>query len=410
MPGEILEKRQLLSDDPITEMITQLNQGIGTSNAQIDDFFNGGSTAAAGGLNGALAGAAAKFNQLPLNGAQIEDSAIQDVSTKFGTAESGVSSSMNSINSSRPVIAFPESFGIGTPYAMPMMMMPGMQMGNRGYTYVNMFTGDYYGTSNFIVEVPSSTPGVMTSRLELQGTVSRSNGVVTSNLRGDYMKNEPGQNVSYHIEIVNPGSSSDQILKFNASQTIGAITTNVVVDMQDGVTNYYNFGGSGNFGDITASFSKSKMYQTERLFGQIEYLSGNTKASAQLTQVTSPNANYTAAKGLLSYMEGQPGAEKYLRVGVGNVTGTVSGQSINESFGGIALGMPVKRPWWLPLAPGYIVVQQGWHNSDNWGAPPALMSSPPAMNQGTLFLGHESMKSSIWNNVDQFTGQFIWSY
>ena len=84
------------------------------------------------------------------------------------------------------------------------------------------------------------------------------------------MKNDPGQNVSYHIEIVNPGSANGKILKFNASQTIGAITTNASVDILDGVTNYYSFGGSGNFGDITTSFSKSKMYQTERLFGQIE--------------------------------------------------------------------------------------------------------------------------------------------
>ena len=199
-------------------------------------------------------------------------------------------------------------------------------------------------------------------------------------------------------------------LKFKALQTIGAITTSASADMQGAVTNYYSFGGSGNFGDITASFSKSKMYQTERLFGQIEYLSGNTKASAQLTQITSPNANVTAAKGLFSYLEGQPGVEKYLQVGVGNVTGTVSGQSINESFGGRALGMPVKRPWWLPLAPSYIVVQQGWHNNDNWGAPPALMSSPPAMNQGTLFLRHENMKSDIWGHVDQYWGglQFSW--
>ncbi len=241
VPGEILEKRQLLSDDPITEMNTQLNQGIGTSNAQIDAFFSGGSTGTDGGLNSALGGAAAKFNQLPLNGAQIEDSAIQDVSSKFGLIESQVSTSMNSINSSRPVIAFPESFGIGTPFQMqmPMMMMSGMQMGSRGYSYVNVLTGDYYGTSSFIVEVPSSTPGILTSRLALQGTVSRSNGVVTSNLRGHYMENVQGRNVSYHIEIVNPGSASGKILKFNASQTIGAITTNASVDILDGVTTDY---------------------------------------------------------------------------------------------------------------------------------------------------------------------------
>ena len=341
MPGEILEKRQLLSDDPITEMINQWDLGIGTSNAQIDAFFNGGSTAAAGGLNGALGGAAAKFNQLPLNGSEIEDSAIQDVTTKFGTAETRVSSSMNSIKSSKPLIGFSESFGIGTPYAMPMMMMPGMQMGNRGYTYVNMFTGDFYGTSNFIVEVPSSTQGVMTSRLELQGTISRSSGVLNSTLRGDYTENTPDRKVTYHVEIMNLGSSNGNILKFYASQTTGGITTYATADMQGGVTNYYSFGGSGNFGDITASFSKSRMYQTERLFGQIEYLSGNTKASAQ---VTSPSANYTAVVSMFSLLDKREGfLDKYLRVGAGSVTGTANGQSISDTFGSIRIKMPVKR-------------------------------------------------------------------
>ena len=396
MPGEILEKRQLLSDDPITEMNSQWNLGIGTSNAQIDAFFNSGSTGAAGGLNGALGGAAAKFNQLPLNGSEIEDSAIQDVSTKFGTVESRVNTSMNLIKSSKPLIGFPESFGIGTPYPMP---MPGMQIGNRGYSYVNMFTGDFYGTSNFIVEVPSSTPGVLTSRLELQGTISRSSGVVTSNLRGDYMKNEPGLNVVYHVEIVNPGSSSGNILKFNASQTIGAITTNASADIVGGVTNYYSFGGSGNFGDITASFSKSKMYQTERLFGSIEYLSGNTKASAQLTQITSPNANYTAVASMFSLLDKREGfLDKYLQVGAGSVTGTANGQSINESFGMIRSKMPVKRLF--PWSPTYIDVSSTWHNGDTWGGPPVLNSSPIDMNLDTLFISHDYYKSDIWGQMN----------
>ncbi len=388
-----------------------MNQGIGTSNAQIDAFFSGGSTGTAGGLNSALGGAAAKFNQLPLNGAQIENSAIQDVSSKFGLIESQVSISMNSINSSRPVIAFPESFGIGTPFQMqmPMMMMSGMQMGSRGYSYVNVLTGDYYGTSNFIVEVPSSTPGILTSRLALQGTVSRSNGVVTSNLRGDYMENVQGRNVSYHIEIVNPGSASGKILKFNASQTIGAITTNASVDILDGVTTYYSFGGSGNFGDITTSFSKSKMYQTERLFGQIEYLGGNTKASAQVTQVTSPNANYTAMASMFSLLDKRQGVlDRYLQVGAGSVNGTANGQSFNDTFGTIRVKMPVVRL--LPWSPSYIDVASNWHNGDSWGGPPTLNSSPMDMSLDTLFISHDNYKSSIWGQMNKIRAdlQLIW--
>ena len=409
MPGEILEKRQLLSDDPITEMNNQWNLAIGTSNTQIDAFFNGGSSGAAGGLNGALGGAAAKFNQLPLNGSEIEDSAIQDVSTKFGTVESRVNTSINSIKSSKPVIGFPESFSIGTVYHMPMTMMPGMQMGNRGYTYVNMFTGDFYGTSNFIVEVPSSTPGVMTSRLELQGTISRSSGVVNSTLRGDYMENAPGRNVTYHVEIVNPGSSNGNILKFYASQTTGGITTYATVDMQGGVTNYYSFGGSGNFGDITTSFSKSRMYQTERLFGSIEYLSGNTKASAHVTQVTSPNANYTAVATMFSLLDKREGfLDKYLQVGAGSATGTANGQSINESFGMIRAKMPVKR--FFPWSPTYIDVSSTWHNGDNWGGPPVLNSSPIDMNLDTLFISHDYYKGSVFSEMNEIVGRMGISY
>ena len=399
----------MLSDDPITEMNNQWNLGIGTSNAQIEAFFNGGSTGAAGGLNGALGAAAAKFNQLPLNGSEIEDSAIAAVSSQFGEVESRVSSSINTIKGAKPLIAFSESFGIGTTYQMPMMMMPGMQMGNRGYTYVNMFTGDFYGTSNFIVEVPSSTPGVMTSRLALQGTISRSNGVLASNLRGDYTENLPGRNVAYHLEIVNPGSSSGKILKFNASQTIGAVTTNAFVDMQDGIINYYSFGGSGNFGDITTSFSKSRMYQTERLFGSIEYLSGNKKASAQVTQVTSPNANYTAMASMFSLLDKQAGVlDKYLQVGAGSVTGTANGRSFNDSFGTIRVKMPViPAHWWSDK---YIDVSSNWHNGDSWGGPPVLNSSPIDMNLDTLFISHDYYKGSVFGEMNEIIGRMGISY
>jgi len=305
VPAEILEQRQLLSDDPISELNTKFTLAIGTSNAQIDAFFNSGSTDAAGGLNGALGGAAAKFNQLPMNGSEIEDAALTAVSTQFGAAESRVRSATNTIKGAKPVIAFPESFNLGVLYNMPMMMMPGMQMGSHGYSYVNMFNGDFYGVSNWVVEVPSSTPGVMASRLSMQGTISRSNQVETWNINSDWTQQVPGGNVAYHIEYANSGSSSSEILKFSGSQTSGQITTYASADIVGGVTNYYNFGGSANLGDITASFSKSHMYQTDRLFGSIEYLSGNTKASAQLTQITSPNANVTAIASVFSLLNNQ---------------------------------------------------------------------------------------------------------
>ena len=198
-------------------------------------------------------------------------------------------------------------------------------------------------------------------------------------------------------------------LKFKALQTIGAITTSASADMQGAVTNYYSFGGSGNFGDITASFSKSKMYQTERLFGQIEYLSGNTKASAQLTQVTSPNVNYTAMASMFSLLDKRDGfLDKYLQVGAGSVTGTANGQSFNETIGTIRVKMPViPLHWWSDK---YIDVSSNWHNGVTWGGPPVLNSSPMDMNLDTLFISHDNYKSSIFGHVNQFTLGLGWTY
>ena len=198
-------------------------------------------------------------------------------------------------------------------------------------------------------------------------------------------------------------------MKFKALQTIGAITTSASADMQGAVTNYYSFGGSGNFGDITASFSKSKMYQTERLFGQIEYLSGNTKASAQLTQVTSPNVNYTAMASMFSLLDKRDGfLDKYLQVGAGSVTGTANGQSFNETIGTIRVKMPViPLHWWSDK---YIDVSSNWHNGVTWGGPPVLNSSPMDMNLDTLFISHDNYKSSIFGHVNQFTLGLGWTY
>ena len=399
MPAEVLEQRQLLSDDPITELNTKFTLAIGTSNAQIEDFFNGGSTGAAGGLNGALGGAAAKFNQQPLNGSEIDDSAITDVSTQIGTVESRVSSAINAIKGAKPVIAFPETFNIGVQFNYPMMMMPGMQMGSRGYSYVNILTGDFYGSSNYLVEVPSTTPGVMSSRLSMQGTISRSNGVQTWDIKSDWTEQLPGGSRAYHVEFANPSWSTGNVLKFSGSQTIGTTTTSAYAEMQNGVVIYSSYGGSTNLGDITASFSKNHMYQTDRLFGQIEYLSGNTKASAQVTQITSPSKNITAVASMISLLNNQADLERYLQVGAGNVTGTANGQPINDSFGIIRFKMPVKRLF--PWSPKYIDASSSWHNGDIFGGPPVLNSSPQNMDLDTLFISHENYKSSIFGQVNQ---------
>ena len=110
--AEVLEQRQLLTGDPMSELNTKFTLAIGISNADIDAFFNGGSTGATGGLNGALGNAAADFNQLPLNGSELEDSAITEVSSQFGAVETRVSSSVAAIKAAKPIIAFPEGFSI----------------------------------------------------------------------------------------------------------------------------------------------------------------------------------------------------------------------------------------------------------------------------------------------------------
>jgi hypothetical protein len=354
LAAEVLEQRQLLTGDPMGELNTKFALAIGISNGDIDAFFNGGSTGAVGGVNGALGGAAAGFNQLPLGGSEIEDPAIIEVSSQFGTVETRVGSSFDQIKGAKPVIAFPETFSIGTQYNFPMMMMPGMQMGSRGYTFVNAFTGDFYGTSNWVFEVPAS-PGVMASRLSMQGTISQTNGTKQFELTADYTKQLPAGNQAFRVYYANPGSG--EILNFSASQTSGPITTFASREMNG---YYTSFGGSADFGDIKASFSKTRMLQTDKLFGSIEYVSGNTRASAEFMQHTSPTANVTVAKAMMSYMNMQTGLEKYLQVGVGRVAGTVSGQTINESFGVARMKLPIKRPFiWSPK---YIDVSSTWHN------------------------------------------------
>jgi len=97
-----------------------------------------------------------------------------------------------------------------------------------------------------------------------------------------------------------------------------------------------------------------------------------------------------------------------LQVGAGSVTGTVNGQSINESFGSMRFKMPVKRLF--PWSDTYIDATSNWHNGDNWGGPPVLNSSPLDMNLDTLFISHDYYKSSIFGQMNQIRAdlQIAW--
>ena len=151
------------------------------------------------------------------------------------------------------------------------------------------------------------------------------------------------------------------------------------------------------------------MYQTERLFGQIEYLGGNTKASAQVTQVTSPNTNYTAMASMFSLLDKREAfLDRYLQVGAGSVTGMANGQSINDTFGSIRIKMPVKRLF--PWSPSYIDVASNWHNGDVWGGAPFENSSPIDMNLDTLFISHDYYKGSVFGQMNETIGRMGVSY
>ncbi len=137
-----MECRQLLTD-PMAEMNAKFYDAILMSNAKIDSFFGQGATQIAGQLNGALGGAAAKFNLSQPGDVEIEEATLTAISAAFGTTETRTSTGIASMAAGKPIISSPAGFEIGTPYVSPMMMMPGMQFGNHGYAYVNAFNGDF---------------------------------------------------------------------------------------------------------------------------------------------------------------------------------------------------------------------------------------------------------------------------
>jgi hypothetical protein len=404
VPAELLEPRQLLTD-PMAEMNEKLFQAVLMSNDKIDSFFGGASGPITGELNGALGEASAKFNTTPLNGSEIEDETVEQISTAFGTVESRVSSAMTGIADGKPVIGFPKSFEIGTPYVMfPMIPMPGMQFGNHGYFYVNPVNGDFSASSNWVYEVPSSVPGVMQTRLVLAGTMSRTAGNDVFDLHATLNTSTEDGSKSCTIDFdrTGTGSAATETLYFHGSSTAGPITTNAMGHMQNGVFDTWSFGGSANLGDVQAQFSKSHMYQTDRLFGSIDYLAGNTRASARFRQVNST----MSSEAVFSY---QSAADKYLQVGAGQVHGVdQSGQDVHDQYGRILLSLPVKRlgPW----LPSHVIVSKSWHNSTTSGGDPALTFTPPELGEGTLFIMHEGLKNEIFSHDDMFWIQYGWSY
>ena len=393
MPAELLERRQLLTD-PMAEMNEKLFQAILMSNEKIDSFFGGASGPITGELNGALGEASAKFNTTPLNGSEIEDETVEQISTAFGTVESRVSSAMEGIAEGKPVIGFPKSFEIGTPYVMfPMMPMPGMQFGNHGYFYVNPVNGDFSASSNWVYEVPSSVPGVMQTRLVLAGTMSRTAGNDVFDLHATLNTSTEDGSKSCTIDFdrTGTGSAATETLYFHGSSTAGPITTNAMGHMQNGVFDTWSFGGSANLGDVQAQFSKSHMYQTDRLFGSIEYVTGTTRASALVRQTNS----VSIAEAVFSF---QPTTDRFLQLAAGTISGnTDTGTAISDSYGRVGFALPIKRLF--PWSPTHVVVSSGWHNGQVWGQGATTTSSPPTMPEGTLFISHDALKSDIDGHI-----------
>jgi len=71
----------------MAEMNAKFYDAILMSNAKIDSFFGQGATQIAGQLNGALGGAAAKFNLSQPGDVEIEEATLTAISAAFGTTE-----------------------------------------------------------------------------------------------------------------------------------------------------------------------------------------------------------------------------------------------------------------------------------------------------------------------------------
>ncbi len=92
--------RQLLTD-PMAEMNSKLYSAILMSNEQMASYFSTGASAAAGELNAALGSSASKFTQFSLNGAEIEDSFLTDVSDGFGDVKNATVSGTTAVSNGR---------------------------------------------------------------------------------------------------------------------------------------------------------------------------------------------------------------------------------------------------------------------------------------------------------------------
>ena len=234
--------------------------------------------------------------------------------------------------------------------------------------------------------------------------MSRTNGIDTFDLVQNLRTTIGDETKTFTVDYdrTGTGTSGTDTLYFYATHSSGPITSTAMGHLHNGQWDTWNFGSTANLGDLQVSFSKSFMYQTTRLFGSIEFLSGNTRASARIRQVN----DVTAAMGEFSY---ESAIDKYLQIGIGKVSGTTTdGRRVDDSYGKVAFSLPVQR--FFPWSPTHVVVSSAWHNSDTSGGDQMLTSTPPTITQGTLFIMHDALRSDIWGHIDQFWFQFALPY
>ncbi len=193
--------RQLLTD-PMAEMNSKLYSAILMSNEQMASYFSTGASAAAGELNAALGSSASKFTQFSLNGAEIEDSFLTDVSDGFGDVEDATVSGTTAVSNGRLSMSKPGAAQFEIGLQMPMMYpMPGVVYGNHGY-FVMGWNGTFSASSQWVYEVPSTIAGIATTRISLQGTMNRSSLGDTYNVKVDYLDLTPTNEIahSWHVD------------------------------------------------------------------------------------------------------------------------------------------------------------------------------------------------------------------
>lgn len=371
------------------EMNEKLAGAILMSNAQIESFFSGGSTEIVGELNGALGATATKFHQYPLGGVEIEDAVLTDIQNAFGAVEGSVAAASASIAAVKPLISVAQQFQLGT--LDEAMSMPGFQVGDRGYLMVSPFSGDFIVGSSWTYELPSNVAGEEPlTRVVLHGAMMSIAGGEAYDLSVDVTKRTASGRQVFHIDL-DKAFGSDETLSFTASNASGPITVGASGHMSNGVFDVLNFNGSANLGNMRISMSKSWMNNSTSVDANMEYMAGNTKATARLMQRDS----LSAVEGVFTYASPN---EMFLQVGMGSVSGTTpSGEDVSDNIGSIAFAARIKKPWYL--SPEWFVVSKSWQNGTSSGGVPSYTPAAPAFDANYLWLSHDDIDSRLWTHL-----------